>query len=223
MLTASNALCCQSLTQFLFLHLNIFTSSFLLTTVVKRSVTGPSETAYYFRFPQNGEKLDFKYRTSYVRGWTSGCLILAQPWEIIFLLQTNITLIRISAGKRITILWSTSMLHASLSFFIRLCWLTLFSSPQNSTVTRVTAERTERAQVPNEHQQSRHMFPPLIHPPDRGRSFPRFTERVSVIKRAGKMQDVILMRPICLLPTVNCIPSVWGEPQVDFRGNTASY
>lgn len=32
------------------------------------------------------------------------------------------------------------------------------------------------------------------------------------------MQDVILMRPTYLLPTVNCIPSVWGETQVDFRG-----
>lgn len=37
------------------------------------------------------------------------------------------------------------------------------------------------------------------------------------------MQDVILMHPICLLPTVNFIPSAIGETQVDFRGNTASY
>lgn len=55
-----------------------------------------------------------------------------------FFLRKNITTIwhiniPISAGKRRPISWSASMLHASLSFFIQLCWLSLFSSRQNSS------------------------------------------------------------------------------------------
>lgn len=87
-----------------------------------------------FRFPKNKETLDFIYKTSGVRGQTSACLILSQSWEIIFPLQTNIALITISAGKGSAIPWSTSTIRASLLFFIRLWWLSLFSPLRHRSI-----------------------------------------------------------------------------------------
>lgn len=96
-------------------------------------------------FEKKREKKWFQIFTKWRRviSWTLECLILVRTRKIYFFLQKNLTYvyvyliwhinIPISAGKRRPISWSASTLHSSLSFIIQLCWLSLFSSPQNSS------------------------------------------------------------------------------------------